>query len=67
AVFAYFDFLAAGARTALIVNGIAFPLLLSVIGFVYIPIARYSDPQLTSVGFPIASLAKIATEPAVQG
>ncbi len=67
AVFAYNDNMAAGALTALKDNGIAIPLHLSVIGFDDIPIARYTDPQLTTVRYPIASMAKIATELALHG
>lgn len=37
------------------------------IGFDDIPIARYTDPQLTTVRYPIASMAKLATELALQG
>ena len=48
-------------------NGIAIPLHLSIIGFDDIPIARYTDPQLTTVRYPIASMAKLATELALQG
>lgn len=58
AVFAYNDNMAAGALTALKDNGIAIPLHLSIIGFDDIPIARYTDPQLTTVRYPIASMAK---------
>lgn len=57
----------AGALTALKDNGIAIPLHLSIIGFDDIPIARYTDPQLTTVRYPIASMAKLATELALQG
>ena len=67
AVFAYNDNMAAGALTALKDNGIAIPLHLSIIGFDDIPIARYTDPQLTTVRYPIASMAKLATELALQG
>lgn len=67
AVFAYNDSMAAGALTALKDNGIAIPLHLSIIGFDDIPIARYTDPQLTTVRYPIASMAKMATELALQG
>ena len=35
--------------------------------FADIPIARYTDPQLTTVRYPIASMAKLATELALQG
>lgn len=65
--FAYNDNMAAGALTALKDNGIAIPLHLSIIGFDDIPIARYTDPQLTTVRYPIASMAKLATELALQG
>ncbi len=61
AVFAYNDNMAAGAD-GVKDNGIAIPLHLSVIGFDDIPIARYTDPQLTTVRYPIASMAKIATD-----
>ena len=67
AVFAYNDNMAAGALTALKDNSIAIPLHLSIIGFDDIPIARYTDPQLTTVRYPIASMAKLATELALQG
>lgn len=67
AVFAYNDSMAAGALTALKDNGISIPLHLSIIGFDDIPIARYTDPQLTTVRYPIASMAKLATELALQG
>lgn len=59
--------MAAGALTALKDNGIAVPQHLSLIGFDDIPIARYTDPQLTTVRYPIASMAKLATELALQG
>ncbi len=67
AVFAYNDSMAAGALTALKDNGIAVPQLLSLIGFDDIPIARYTDPQLTTVRYPVASMARLATELALQG
>ena len=67
AVFAYNDSMAAGALTALKDNGIAVPQHLSLIGFDDIPIARYTDPQLTTVRYPIASMARLATELALQG
>ncbi|AMX09039.1 transcriptional regulator [Enterobacter asburiae] len=67
AVFAYNDSMAAGALAALKDNGIAVPQHLSLIGFDDIPIARYTDPQLTTVRYPIASMAKLATELALQG
>lgn len=67
AVFAYNDSMAAGALTALKDNGIAVPPHLSLIGFDDIPIARYTDPQLTTVRYPIASMARLATELALMG
>ncbi|MFP3522225.1 HTH-type transcriptional regulator GalS [Pantoea sp. SIMBA_072] len=67
AVFAYNDGMAAGALTALKDNGIQVPQHFSVIGFDDIPISRYTDPQLTTVRYPIVSMAKIATELALQG
>ncbi|WP_313161789.1 HTH-type transcriptional regulator GalS [Kosakonia cowanii] len=67
AVFAYNDSMAAGALTALKDNGIAVPQHLSLIGFDDIPIARYTDPQLTTVRYPVASMARLATELALQG
>jgi LacI family transcriptional regulator len=67
AVFAYNDNMAAGALTALKDNGIAVPQHLSLIGFDDIPIARYTDPQLTTVRYPIVSMAKLATELALMG
>ncbi|WP_380179282.1 HTH-type transcriptional regulator GalS [Kalamiella sp. sgz302252] len=67
AVFAYNDSMAAGALTALKDNGIAVPQQISVIGFDDIPISRYTDPQLTTVRYPIVSMAKLATELALQG
>lgn len=67
AVFAYNDSMAAGALTALKDNGILVPQHLSVIGFDDIPIARYTDPQLTTVRYPVVSMARLATELALQG
>ncbi|WP_058913865.1 HTH-type transcriptional regulator GalS [Entomohabitans teleogrylli] len=67
AVFAYNDGMAAGALTALKDNGILVPRQLSLIGFDDIPGARYTDPQLTTVRYPIISMAKLATELALRG
>lgn len=67
AIFAYNDSMAAGALTALKDNGIAVPQQLSLIGFDDIPIARYTDPQLTTIRYPIVSMAKLATELALLG
>ncbi|MFK3705606.1 LacI family transcriptional regulator [Raoultella sp. BIGb0138] len=67
AVFAYNDSMAAGALTTLKDNGIVVPQHLSLIGFDDIPIARYTDPQLTTVRYPVMSMAKLATELALLG
>lgn len=67
AVFAYNDSMAAGALAALKDNGIAVPQQLSLVGFDDIPISRYTDPQLTTVHYPIVSMAKMATELALKG
>ncbi|PKH24333.1 HTH-type transcriptional regulator GalS [Enterobacterales bacterium CwR94] len=67
AVFTYNDGMAAGALTALKDNGIAVPLQVSVMGFDDIPMSRYTDPQLTTVRYPIVSMAKLAAELALKG
>ncbi|QIZ52018.1 HTH-type transcriptional regulator GalS [Dickeya zeae] len=67
AVFTYNDGMAAGALMALKDNGIAVPERFSVVGFDDIPISRYTDPRLTTIRYPIVSMAKIATELALKG
>lgn len=67
AVFAYNDSMAAGALTALKDNGIPVPQRMSVVGFDDIPISRYTNPQLSTVRYPIVSMAKLATELALKG
>ena len=67
AVFAYNDSMAAGALTTLKDNGIVVPQHLSLIGFDDIPIARYTDPHLASVRYPVMSMAKLATVLALLG
>ena len=67
AVFAYNDSMAAGALTTLKDNGIVVPQHLSLIGFDDIPISRSTDPQLTTVRYPVMSMAKLATELALLG
>ncbi|MFS2224512.1 HTH-type transcriptional regulator GalS [Pantoea sp. B65] len=67
AVFAYNDSMAAGALTALKDNGIRVPQQVSIVGFDDIPMSRYTDPQLTTVRYPIVSMAKLATELALKG
>lgn len=67
AIFSYNDSMAAGALTALKDNGISVPHQVSIIGFDDIPIARYTDPQLTTIRYPIVSMARLATEMALLG
>ena len=67
ALFSYNDSMAAGALTTLKDNGIVVPQHLSLIGFDDIPISRYTDPQLTTVRYPVMSMAKLATELALLG
>ncbi|MEA1065479.1 HTH-type transcriptional regulator GalS [Erwinia sp. HR93] len=67
AVFAYNDSMAVGALTALKDNGIAVPAHFSVIGFDDMPGARYADPQLTTVRYPITSMGTLAAELALAG
>ncbi len=67
AVFAYNDSMAAGALAVLKENGIRVPNDFSLIGFDDIPIARYTSPKLTTVRYPIISMATLATELALQG
>jgi transcriptional regulator, LacI family len=67
AVFAYNDAMAAGAMAVLKENGITVPQHFSLIGFDDIPIARYTSPKLTTVRYPIVSMATLATELALQG
>lgn len=59
--------MAAGALTTLKDNGIVVPQHLSLIGFDDIPISRYTNPQLTTVRYPVMSMAKLATELALLG
>lgn len=67
AVFTYNDSMAAGALAVLKENGIRVPTDFSLVGFDDIPIARYTSPKLTTVRYPIISMATLATELALQG
>jgi len=67
AVFTYNDSMAAGALAVLKENGIRLPQDFSLVGFDDIPIARYMSPKLTTVRYPIISMAILATELALQG
>lgn len=67
AVFAYNDSMAAGAMAVLKENGIMVPEQFSLVGFDDIPIARYTSPKLTTVLYPIVSMATLATRLALFG
>jgi len=67
AVFAYNDSMAAGALAVLKENGISVPQDFSLVGFDDIPIARYTSPKLTTVRYPIVSMATLSTELALKG
>lgn len=67
ALFAYNDSMAAGAMAVLKENGISVPQAFSLVGFDDIPIARYTSPKLTTIRYPIVSMATQATELALQG
>ncbi|MFC0229327.1 HTH-type transcriptional regulator GalS [Serratia aquatilis] len=67
AVFAYNDAMAAGAMAVLKENGIMVPQHFSLVGFDDIPIARYTSPKLTTIRYPIVSMATLATELALKG
>ena len=67
AVFADNDSVSAGASETLKENVIAVPLKLFVVGFNDIPISRYTEPQRSTVRYPIVSMAKLATELALKG
>ena len=67
AVACYNDSMAAGALAVLKENGISVPEQFSLVGFDDIPIARYTSPKLTTVRYPIVSMATLATELALEG
>jgi len=67
AVFTYNDSMAAGAMAVLKENGINVPADFSLVGFDDIPIARYTSPKMTTVRYPIVSMATLATELALKG
>jgi len=59
--------MAAGAMAVLKENGIIVPQNFSIVGFDDIPIARYTSPKLTTVRYPIVTMATLATELALRG
>jgi LacI family transcriptional regulator len=62
AIFAGNDMMAIGCLQALREAGLAVPADVAVVGFDDIPVARFLDPPLTSVGVPIAEIGRHAVE-----
>jgi len=62
AIFAANDMMAIGCLQALREAGLAVPMDVALAGFDDIPIARFLDPPLTTVGVPIAELGRQAVE-----
>lgn len=67
AVFASNDSMAVGALAALRAAGVDVPRDIAVAGFDDLPIARFTNPPLSSVHVPIGDLARRATEVLVGG
>lgn len=67
AIFAANDSMAIGALSALRESGVRIPEDMAVAGFDDIPLARYMDPQLTSVKVPIFDLGARAVEMLLHG
>lgn len=65
AVFAYNDNMAAGAMMVLEQNGIAVPKQMSVVGFDDGILARFLNPGLTTVRYPIEMMAERAARQAL--
>ncbi|MCL1076764.1 LacI family DNA-binding transcriptional regulator [Parashewanella spongiae] len=65
AVFAYNDAMAMGIIATLIDKGIKIPEDISVIGFDDVILARYSQPKLTTLSYPIEDMAMYAAELAI--
>ena len=61
------DAIALGCRRAAAELGIAVPHALSIVGFDDSPVARLSDPPLTTVAQPMAEKGRIATGLALGG
>ncbi|EGT3622544.1 transcriptional regulator [Morganella morganii] len=62
AVVAYNDFMAAGALSVIEANGLRAPEDISVIGFDDSMIARYIQPRLTTIRYPVDMMAQTATQ-----
>lgn len=56
------DDMAIGAMNACYAQGVAIPSGMSLIGFDDIPYARYASPALTTVGRPVAEIARLGAE-----
>jgi LacI family transcriptional regulator len=67
AVFAANDSMAVGALSALRDARVNVPREIAIAGFDDLPIARYTDPPLSSVHVPISDLGRMATEVLVGG
>ncbi|MDF7667195.1 substrate-binding domain-containing protein [Orbaceae bacterium ESL0727] len=62
AIACYNDSMAAGAMSVLYDNGINIPADISIIGFDDLPIARYLHPKLTTIRYPLQTMAEQAAE-----
>ncbi|MEN6408034.1 MAG: substrate-binding domain-containing protein [Thermoguttaceae bacterium] len=62
AVFAYHDLLAIGALQYCQENGISVPDEVAIAGFDNLPEGRVTTPSLTTVGYPIESMARLAVQ-----
>ncbi len=56
------DEMAAGAMAAAHERGLELPADLSIVGFDDAPISRYVYPKLTTVHYPIADMARMASQ-----
>ena len=65
AIFAYNDAMAIGAISTLEDNNIKVPRDVSVIGFDDVILAKYSRPKLTTLSYPIAKMAELAANLAI--
>lgn len=66
AIACYNDSMAAGAMSVLYDNDIKIPIEISIIGFDDLLIARYLHPKLTTIRYPLHTMAKQAAELALR-
>lgn len=66
ALFVYNDAMAIGAISTLEDNGYKVPSDISVIGFDDVLLARYSNPKLTTLHYPIEKMAMLAAQTALE-